>query len=198
MAKSVKKAAKKAAPKKAAAKKISKKSAVKAVAKTAKKAPAKAAKKVTRPALKKVAKAAPKKAAPKKMALKKAAKRSAPSPETVTGKRFLLIYHVPIDALAQAANVSPEQQSAVMALWEAWAERCGSQLLDMGAPLINGKRFGAAGDPTASGREVSGYSILSAEDWDDVMSLVDGHPHLSGGYPEATLEIHETMEIPGM
>jgi hypothetical protein len=85
-----------------------------------------------------------------------------------------------------------------MALWQAWAERCGGKLLDMGAPLINGRRLAAEGDPTPSTKEVTGYSLLSADDWDDVMSLLEGHPHISGWDPEATIEIHETMEIPGM
>ena len=142
-------------------------------------------------------KKAAKKVAPKK-APKKAAKKSSPPPVVNTGKTFLVIYHAPLDAMAQTANMSPELQAEGMAMWQAWAERCGSKLLDMGTPLINSKRMAAQGDPTASTREVAGYSMLSAEDWDDVMSLLEGHPHISGWNPEATIEIHETMEIPGM
>lgn len=198
MAKSIKKAAKKAVLKKAPAKKMAKKSAVKTVAKSARKLPVKSAKKATKPALKKAAKAAPGKSAAKKAAPKKAAKRSSPAPVAATGKTFLVIYHAPLDAMADTSNMSPEQQAEGMAMWQAWAERCGSKLLDMGAPLMNGKRFGAEGDPSASAREVAGYSLLSAEDWDEVMSLLDGHPHISGWHPQATLEIHETMEMPGM
>ncbi len=179
MAKSVKKAA----PKKV------KRSAKKAVAKTAKKATKAPVKKT---AAKKTAKAAPKKA------VKKTAKRSAPVRAKTSGKTFLIVYHAPIDAMAQTANLSPEQQAAGMALWQAWAERVGSKLLDMGAPLINGRRLAAQAEPMPSARDVSGYSLLSAEDWDDVMSLLEGHPHISGWHPEATIEVHETMAIPGM
>jgi len=100
--------------------------------------------------------------------------------------------------MAQTASVSPEDQAAGMALWQAWAERVGSRLLDMGAPLMNGKRLSATGDQMPSTREVAGYSLLSAEDWDEVMSLLEGHPHISGWHPEATIEIHEAMELPGM
>jgi hypothetical protein len=187
MAKSVKKAARKAA-KKASGSKTARKAAKKAVGKTAKKVTKKPVKK----AVKKVAKKAVKKAA------KKAAKKLSASPAKITGKKFLVIYHAPIDAMAQTSNMSPEQQAAGMAMWEAWAKRVGAKLLDLGAPLMNGKRVAAVGDPTPSTREVAGYSLLSAEDWDDVMSLLEGHPHISGWHPEASIEIHETMEIPGM
>ena len=109
-----------------------------------------------------------------------------------------IVYHAPMDAMVQTANMSPEQQAAGMALWQAWAERVGSKLLDMGTPLINGKRVAAQAEPMPSTRDVAGYSLLSAEDWDEVMSLLEGHPHISGWHPEATIEIHETMELPGM
>lgn len=183
MAKSVKKSSPKAA-KRIPGKNTTKKSTKKAVAKTAKK--------TTKIAAKKTSKGAPKKA------VKKAAKKSSTSPAKIAGKTFLVIYHAPLDALAQTANVSPEQQAQGMALWQAWAERCGENLLDMGAPLMNGRRLGAEGEPMPSTNEVAGYSLLSAEDWDEVMSLLEGHPHISGWHPEATIEIHETMEMPGM
>ena len=187
MAKSVKKAAVKAL-KGAAAKKSGGATTKKPVKKAAKKKVDIATKKVAKKTIKKSAKKAAKKSA------KKAVARTAKS----TGKTFLVIYHAPFDAMNQMANISPEQQAAGMALWEAWAQRCGSKLRDMGAPLMNGKRLAAGDTPTPSTREVAGYSLLTAEDWDDVMSLLEGHPHISGWDPDATIEIHETMEIPGM
>ena len=188
MAKSVKASPKKAS-RRTAAKSVAKRPAKKAVAKSAKKATKAPVKKT---AAKKTVKAAPKKAA------RKTVQRSSPAAAKTTGKTFLIIYHAPIDATSQTANMSPEEQAAGMALWQAWAERVGSKLLDMGAPLINGKRLGAEAEPTPSTRDVAGYSLLSAEDWDEVMSLLEGHPHISGWHPEATIEIHETMELPGM
>lgn len=190
MAKSVKASPKKAA-KRSTAKSAVKKSAKKSVAKTARRATKAPVKKAA------VKKATVKKSAQKKAA-KKTAKRSAPAAAKPSGKTFLVIYHAPIDAMAQTANMSPEQQAAGMALWQAWAERVGSKLLDMGAPLMNGKRLGAQGEPTQSNRDVAGYSLLSADDWDEVLSLLEGHPHISGWHPEATIEIHETMALPGM
>lgn len=160
----------------------------------------KVAKKPANSVLKKTAKKAAKKPAKKVAAksVKKAAKKSAPKLAPRTGKRFLVIYHAPVDAMAQTANISPEDQAAGMALWKAWADRVGSKLADLGAPLINGKRLTTGGSSTPSTREVAGYSLLDAEDWDEVFELLEGHPHLSGWDPEATIEIHETMLMPDM
>lgn len=176
------------------------KSAKKSSGKPAKKVAKKAATKTVKKSLKKAAKKHEKKPA-KKLAtksVKKSAKKSVPKLTRGTGKRFLIIYHAPMDAMARTANVSPEQQAAGMALWRAWADRVGSNLVDLGAPLMNGKRLTAEGSSTPSAREVAGYSLLEAEDWEGVLELLEGHPHLSGWHPEATIEIHETMLLPGM
>jgi hypothetical protein len=182
MAKASKKAAKKAAPKKVVKK---------AIKKTEKKAaPKKAVKKV---APKKVAK----KATPKK-AVKKAVKKAAPAPEKQSGKKFLIIYNAPMEAMAQMANLTPEEQAASMGVWNAWAAKAGKRLIDFGAPLIIGKRFHNDGSVNEGNKEVTGYSLLQADDWDEIMRLIEGHPHLSGWHPDATIEIHETMLMPGM
>lgn len=173
-------------------KKTSKKTAKKAV----KKAPLKKVKKAAKKVIIKTAKKAPKKVV--KKAVKKAAAKSAVKPVQSSGKRFLVIYHAPMDALAQTANVTPEEQAAGMALWKAWAERMGSKLTDLGAALVNGKRLTAEGSSTPSTKEVAGYSLLQAEDLEELMDLLEGHPHLSGWHPEATIEVHEMMIMPGM
>jgi hypothetical protein len=154
------------------------------MAKAIKKAAKKPAKKSVRKTVSKVTK----KAAPKKT--RKAVKKS--------GKRFLIIYHAPIDAMMQTANSSPEEMAKGMAMWKAWAKRAGSQLTDLGAPLVNGKRLHSNGSLAPSSRDVTGYSLLEADDWEDVVDLLTGHPHISGWHPEATIEVHETMLIPGM
>ena len=183
MAKSVKKSSR-AAVKRVPVKNQAKPPVKKSVAKAGNKATKTAAKKPTKGIAKKV--------------VKKPVKKTAASPAKRNGKTFLIIYHAPLEAIAQTADLNPEQQAASMALWQEWAERCGIKLLDMGSPLMNGRRIGSEGEPTASTKEVAGYSLLSAEDWDDVMTLLEGHPHISGWHPGATIEIHETIAMPGM
>ena len=178
------------------------------MAKSSKKAPKKAAKKAVKKAVKKAPVISPKKAAKKvvkkavkktaKKAVKKAAGKLAPKPVQKSGKRFLIIYHAPMDAMAQTANNTPEQLEAGMAMWNAWAERLGSRLIDLGAPLGGGKSLTAEGSLTPSTKDVAGYSFLEAENWEELMDLLTGHPHLSGWHPEATIEVHETMLMPEM
>jgi len=158
---------------------------------------AKSVKKAAKKTVKKVAKKAPKKVA--KKPIKRAAKKAAAKPQVKkTGKKFLIIYHAPFEAMAQMANVPPEQQAAGMALWQAWIERVGNNLIDVGAPLINGKSLRASGSSSPSDKEVSGYSLVVGKNLDEVMSLLENHPHLSGWHPDATIEIHETILLPGM
>jgi hypothetical protein len=157
---------------------------------------AKSAKKASKKPAKKAAKKAVKKA-PKKL-VKKAAKKQTKKPAQLSGKKFLIIYHAPMDAMEQTANISPEEQAEGMAQWRAWAERVGERMLDLGAPLINGKKLNSRGFTVPSSKEVAGYSLLQAEDWEEVLDLLEGHPHISGWNPDATIEVHETMFLPGM
>lgn len=159
------------------------------MAKTVKKAAKKSAKKVVKKPVKK---------AEKKVAKKAIKKAAAKAPVKKAGKKFLIVYHAPFEAMAQMANIPPEQQAAGMALWQKWIDRVGDSLLDVGAPLINGKNLRANGSSSPSNKEVSGYSLLVAKNFDGVMKLLQNHPHLSGWHPEATIEIHETMLLPGM
>ena len=100
--------------------------------------------------------------------------------------------------MAQTVNASPEEMAEGMAMWKAWAERAGSKLTDLGAPLVNGMRLHPNGSTGSSTKDVTGYSLIEADDWEDLMDLLSGHPHISGWDPNATIEIHETMLIPGM
>jgi hypothetical protein len=129
---------------------------------------------------------------------KKAAPKKTTRPLKKSGKRFLIIYHAPIDAMAQTANASPEDMEKGMAMWKAWAKRAGSKLADLGAPLVNGKRLHSNGSSAPSNRDVTGYSLLEADNWEELEDLLSGHPHISGWHPGATIEVHETMLIPGM
>ena len=169
--------------------KTGKKVSKKVVRKTKQTSPVKTAKKILKKAAKNVSKKTAKNI-PKKSVKKAVSQR--------TGKRFLIIYHAPVDALAQTANSSPEEMAKGMAMWNAWAKRAGSKIADLGAPLVNGTSLHANGSFLPSTRNVAGYSLLDAENWEELMSLLEGHPHISGWDPEATIEIHEVMLIPGM
>ena len=94
-------------------------------------------------------------------------------------KKFIVIYHAPAEAMAQMANATPEQKAEGMKPWMAWVEKCGDGVVDLGSPLMGGLRLVPDGGTEPSTKEVTGYSILQAEDMDAAQALLQGHPHLS-------------------
>ncbi len=112
-------------------------------------------------------------------------------------KKFIVIYTAPVDAMQQTANSSPEDQAKGMEAWMAWAKRCGDNLVDLGNPLANGLQLNPDGTSVKSRLNVAGYSILQAENIEQAKSLLIDHPHL-GWNSGCSIEIHETMSIPGM
>ncbi len=103
-------------------------------------------------------------------------------------KKFVLIYHSTPEDMAQFAKASPEQKAEGMKSWFAWKERIGDHLLDFGAPLMGGVRVHADGDTTPSTKEVSGYSVIQANDMAQAKSLIKGHPH-------NVIELHESVAM---
>jgi hypothetical protein len=111
-------------------------------------------------------------------------------------KKFMVMYHAPIDALQQTAGASKEEMEEGMKAWMVWAEKCGDKLVDLGTPLANGMKLLYQKDSQDSERQVCGYSILQAESMEEATELLDGHPHL-GWNPACEIEIHESMALPG-
>ncbi len=93
-------------------------------------------------------------------------------------KKFMVMYHAPIDALQQTAGASKEEMEEGMKAWMVWAEKCGDKLVDIGTPLANGVKLLYQKDSQDSERQVCGYSILQAESIEEASELLDGHPHL--------------------
>ncbi len=105
-------------------------------------------------------------------------------------KKFVAIYYAPAEAMAQMANITPEQAAKGMEPWLKWREKCGNSIVDFGTPLVAGQSVNASGSWAGSTKQVSGYSILQGENADDVKALFEGHPHLSWA-PGCEIEIHE-------
>jgi hypothetical protein len=108
-------------------------------------------------------------------------------------KKFIVIYHAPASANEQMAHATPEQMQEAMKPWMAWAERCGSSLVDLGNPLGNGQRVSKSG-AVPSHSDVGGYSILQAEDMAAAKGLLNGHPHLDWG-AGCEIEVYEAMPM---
>lgn len=111
-------------------------------------------------------------------------------------KSFVVLYYAPAEATAQMANVTPEQAQEGMKPWMEWMARVGDRLADAGQPLMGGARIDSSGvRPTNT--EISGYSIIRADDLESAKALLRDHPHL-GWAPGVAIEVYETMPLPGM
>lgn len=111
--------------------------------------------------------------------------------------KYIVLYHATQNAMQQSESTTPEERAKSMEQWMIWAKKCGDQLIDMGAPLMNGIAVAPGLTSTASDKGVVGYSILAANSIDEAKSLLEGHPHL-GWDAECRIELHEVMPLPGM
>ena len=106
--------------------------------------------------------------------------------------KFMVLYRSSMSALEQLTNTTPEQMEAGMRAWQAWADRVGYALVDLGSPLAHTAHVGPG---AASADGVAGYSILQAGSADEVGTLLEGHPHLE--MPGASIEVLEFTPIGG-
>lgn len=107
---------------------------------------------------------------------------------------FLVLYLAPKSAQEKCKDMSQEDMSKMMQAWMTWAENCGDHLVDMGAPIANGKRLDTSGS-TTSGSEAGGYSIMQADSVTKIEELLKNNPHLAMG-EGSYIEIHEKMPLP--
>ncbi len=108
--------------------------------------------------------------------------------------RFMVIYYAPTSAIEAMADVTPEEMKKGMEPWMAWAQRCGESLVDMGAPLGGGQKVTRSG-AAPSDKDVTGYSILEAEDMEAAQALLASHPHLEWA-AGCEIEVYEAMPLP--
>lgn len=112
-------------------------------------------------------------------------------------KKFMILYHAPVEAMEQMQNTPPEQADEGMKAWMQWADKCGDHMVDLGTPLGKGQQINVNGSGRPSDKQVCGYSILTATDLDQAKELIQGHPHLSGWDDACTIEVHEFLPLPG-
>jgi hypothetical protein len=110
-------------------------------------------------------------------------------------KRFLVLYQWAVSAEEQMARATPEQAKAGMDAWMAWAAKAAGAIVELGAPL-GGSRHVESGSTTAGKMPIRGYSILQGTSIDEIVRLMDGHPHLM--MPDASIEVLEALPMPGM
>jgi hypothetical protein len=98
-------------------------------------------------------------------------------------KQFIVFYKGP-----------PTPPDASHAQWPVWFNKAGDHLVDRGSPMKNGLVLHKDGSTSASGTSLNGYSILQAENPDEILDLLKDHPFLTLGTDEFTVEV---FELPG-
>jgi hypothetical protein len=106
--------------------------------------------------------------------------------------KFILLYNGPATPME---DMTPEQGKATMAKWGVWMEKVGAAVTDIGAPMANGKVVVDDGS-TAPATDLNGYSIIEADNMDEALKLVDGHPFLSDKTGQFSVEVFELMPVP--
>jgi hypothetical protein len=115
-------------------------------------------------------------------------------------KKYLVLYRSEgalggISVSEMFAKSTPEQMKAGMAAWQAWHEKCGGAIVDMGAPLDKSTAIagGLAGPEKTS---ISGYGVLQAGSMEGAVALMKDHPHFRA--PGSSVQILECVSMPGM
>jgi hypothetical protein len=81
---------------------------------------------------------------------------------------YIFNYRAPVDYAPRAES---------MTAWTAWLEGMGAQLSDVGKPVFTGATVGNCGDGTRLG----GYSLVTAENLDEALTLAKGCPLVAVG-----------------
>ena len=106
--------------------------------------------------------------------------------------KYMMVYR---GVATDMADMTEDQAAEVMRKWGVWMDEVGSALVDVGNPFGPGKSIvddGTTGDPA----DLSGYSIVEADSLEGAEKLADGHPYLSDGSGNFSIELFELMPVP--
>jgi len=108
-------------------------------------------------------------------------------------KKFIALYCNTSGAHQPTPELTAEEKEQMMAPWGAWQEKCGDQLIDMGAPFAaaSASENGNAWSPSKN--FVTGYSIVAANSLAEAQALFKGHPIYA--YPDHAVEISECVSM---
>ena len=106
--------------------------------------------------------------------------------------KFILLYNGPA---TPPSEMDPDRVQEVMGAWQAWMERVGPALLDVGAPMDSGVSVVDDGSTRPAGA-LNGYSLVEANDRDAALALVVGHPFLSDKTGNFSVDVYELLPVP--
>jgi hypothetical protein len=105
--------------------------------------------------------------------------------------KFMYLYRGPATPMS---DLTPEQGAERMAAFGAWMEKVGAALVDVGSPF--GSSASVRDDGTqASAGDLTGYSIVEADDLAAAKAFTDGLPFLSNSDEKCAVEIFEMLPM---
>jgi len=105
---------------------------------------------------------------------------------------FIVLYKGPY---ADMSEIPEDVFKEVMAAWGVWIENVGKALKEIGAPMVKGVSIVDDGS-SGTVSDLTGYSIISAENIEEAKKLVKSHPHLSDGKGKYSIEVFELTPTP--
>ena len=88
---------------------------------------------------------------------------------------------------------SDDERNKIMSAWGAWFGSLGDSLVDGGNPFGPSQTVASDGSVTDGGAsDLSGYTILKAENLDAAVAAAKGCPVLLSG---ASVEVYETIDV---
>ena len=105
--------------------------------------------------------------------------------------KFIYLYRGPATPMS---SLTPQQGAERMAAFGAWMEKVGAALVDVGSPFGSSASVGDDGTAGTAG-ELTGYSIVEADDLAAATALTDGLPFLSERDGRHAVEIFELLSM---
>jgi hypothetical protein len=100
--------------------------------------------------------------------------------------KFLLAYR------GGAMAATEEEREAAMAAWGRWFASLGPAVVDGGAPFAGSQSVTADGVSNGGPSELTGYSVLQADDLAGAVELAKGCPILAGG---GSVDVYESLPM---
>jgi hypothetical protein len=105
---------------------------------------------------------------------------------------YMMIYRGEATDLSE---LSDAEAAAVLGKWETWIAKLGPALSDIGSPFGGGTSVVDDGTSRQT-LSLSGYSIIQAGDLSEATALADGHPFLSEGMGNYSIDLFELLPVP--
>jgi hypothetical protein len=110
--------------------------------------------------------------------------------------KYLVLHNSSVTAEELMSNSTPEQMQAGIAEWIKWKENVDKNVkIEFGMPLQLVGRV-ISGGITDSDSRVTGYSFVEGESKEEVIKVLQTHPHLARA--DASLDVLEMVSMPGV